>query len=94
MSNEYQNADVSELDSSELLEVIRSEGTYRWTTEDYHGDNIVTMGEFLSDHLPENVEVYLQDGTYAEIRLDDVNYEVHAFGDGDPWNHKIEFFIL
>jgi len=81
-------------DSAALLELIRSEGTYRWVTEDSHSDNIVTMGEFLNDHLPECVEVCMQDGTYAEIRLDGAIYGVHASGDGDPWNHKIEFSFL
>lgn len=67
-----------------------------WTTEHYHPDNNFTMQEFLNDYLPDGFDVILEDGTYAEIQSvgDDSIYGVRASGNGDSFNHKIEFEFL
>jgi len=50
------------------------------------------MSEFLNYHLPEECDILYVDGTYAEILTEDgVVYGVHASGNGDSYNHKIEF---
>lgn len=68
--------------------------TYRWHTEECHPDNIYTMLIFLDYHLPDDFEVVLFDGTYAEIKRNGFMYEVHASGDGDSFNHKVEFVAI
>lgn len=50
------------------------------------------MCEFLDYYLPEEYTVTFVDGTYAEvISPDGIEYGVHASGNGDFYNHKIEF---
>lgn len=68
--------------------------TYYWTTETFHANNNVTMDDYLDNHLDENSEVLVVDGTYAEIESNGVKYEVHASGDGNSFNHKVEFIEL
>jgi len=84
---------VVSIDSIDWLDVIKNDGVYYWTTEEYHPDNNFTMNDFL-EMLSEEIDVYLIDGTYAELRIDGRNYEVHASGNGDSFNHKIEFKII
>jgi hypothetical protein len=68
--------------------------TYYWKTLDYHNDNGETLSDYLDYHLPDDAEILTVDFSYAEIKKDGVIYEVHASGDGDSYNHKIEFFKL
>lgn len=70
--------------------------TYRWSSEYFHRDNMVTMSEFLEDHLDENYDILMHDGTMAEIVNNDTGekFEVHASGDGDSLNHKVEFKLI
>jgi hypothetical protein len=65
--------------------------TFRWKTDYYHADNNTTMLEYLDLFLPEDAIEIMVDGTYAEIERDGVKYAVHASGDGDSFNHKVEF---
>lgn len=83
-----------ETTTDEILDAILSEGEYVWRTEEYHADNNVTMGEFLEYGLPDDFDITLQDGTYAEISRDGFTYEVHASGAGDPYTHRVEFSLL
>ena len=85
---------ANEVDTSDLLDAILSDGEWLWQTDEYHADNNVTMGEFLEYMLPDDFEVTLQDGTYAEIHRDGLTYEVHASGNGDPWHHRVEFSLI
>lgn len=64
-----------------------------WSTEDWHYDNKVTMGDFLENQLSEEFEILMVDGTYAEIENKETckKYEVHVSGNGDPFEHKAEF---
>ena len=63
-----------------------------WTTEDYHHDNSVTMSEYLNGIMDEEWSIICHDGTYAEVELPSGDkFEVHASGNGDSFNHKIEF---
>lgn len=67
-------------------------GIYQWSTEESHCDNSHTMCEFLDFHLTDYYCVNLVDGTYAEIYdSNDGYWEVHASGNGDSFNHKVEF---
>jgi hypothetical protein len=70
--------------------------TFYWTTEEYHPDNNFTMQDYLNNHLPEKWELFFEDGTYAEIRnkLTGTFYGVHASGNGDSFNHKVEFVFI
>lgn len=70
--------------------------TYRWTTQEEHTDNTETMNDYLDNHLPQCFKVMFQDGTYAEIknRNSHQRFEVHASGDGDFRNHKVEFKFM
>lgn len=66
--------------------------TFYWSTDYDHANNETTMYEFLDYYLPEEYTVTFVDGTYAEIVSPDrIEYCVHASGNGDFYNHKIEF---
>lgn len=67
--------------------------TYKWHTTEAHSDNNETMNDYLDNHLPECFKPIFQDGTYAEIRNENTGqiFAVHASGDGDFCNHKVEF---
>ena len=70
--------------------------TYYWETEEYHANNMVTMSDYLDNHLPDNFDVLMIDGTYAEIKDTDTGktWAVHASGNGDSNSHKAEFAPL
>lgn len=67
---------------------------YRWQTENAHCDNEETMNDFLENEIDNflrgEYDVYLVDGTYAEMKLNGIKYAIHASGDGDSIHHKIE----
>lgn len=67
--------------------------TFYWSTDHVHHNNEQTLGEFLYTILPEEYTITFVDGTYAEITKEGTTetYGVHASGDGDSYNHKIEF---
>lgn len=67
--------------------------TFYWSTTYDHPNNQTTMTEFLEYYLPEEYTVTYVDGTYAEITKEGTaeTYGVHASGNGDFYNHKIEF---
>lgn len=65
---------------------------YYWSTDAEHANNEITMGDFLDNHLTGDYEISLVDGTYAEIKeRDNFYWAVHASGDGDFRNHKVQF---
>lgn len=70
-----------------------SDGSFHyWSTDESHHDNLETMSDFLLYELDEEWSLTLVDGTYAEISHDSHGkFEVHASGDGDSFNHKVEF---
>jgi len=65
-------------------------GSFCWTT-DYYLSHYFTMNDFIENHLPDDVDVYLEDGSYAEVRIDGVNYSLDAKGNGDSYNHIVEW---
>lgn len=67
--------------------------TFCWSTDYYHANSQTTMCEFLDHDLPEEYTVTFVDGTYVEITKEGTTetYSVHASGNGDFYNHKIEF---
>ena len=70
--------------------------TFKWHTYEPHANNEETMCEFIENHLDEycgyDCKVIIYDGTYVEIEVSNGNkYALHASGDGDCYNHKIEF---
>jgi len=69
---------------------------FRWTTDYVHTDNTATMEEYLEQHLPSNLEVTYQEGTYAEVKdkASGTKWSIHAGGDGDSFNHRIRFLPL
>ena len=64
--------------------------TIYWKTDYAHANNEETMSDYL-----ENInvlDILMVDGTYAEGKnyKGDV-YAIHASGNGDFFNHKIDF---
>lgn len=67
--------------------------TFIWKTEYAHNDNEQTMQEYLSEYC--ELDITLTDGTYAEGMDNQGNlWAIHASGNGDYFNHKIEFEAL
>lgn len=67
---------------------------YYWKTEDPHADNSVTMSDYLNNEMDNSFSIILVDGTYAEIKTNHGKFAVHASGNGDFLNHKVEFVKL
>ena len=70
---------------------------YRWKTEEALQDNYVTMCDFLDNHADDvfgEFTIELEDGSYCEIMTEKGKYELHASGDGDFCNHKVEIIEL
>lgn len=70
--------------------------TLYYSTEYYHHDNSFTMNDFLENKFIERFnsddKLIFQDGSYAEIQtISGDNFAVSASGNGDSYNHKIEF---
>ncbi len=64
--------------------------TFIWRTEYAHNDNEQTMQEYLYEYC--ELDITLTDGTYAEGMDKQGNlWAIHASGNGDSFNHKIEF---
>lgn len=70
--------------------------TFYWYTEQPHSDNNETMTDYLDNHLPLEFTIVYQDGTMAEVRNSETGeiFEAHASGNGDFFNHKVEFNAL
>ena len=67
--------------------------TYYWKTEEYHADNNATMQDYLDN--VNMLDITMVDGTYAEgVNSKGDKYALHASGDGDSYNHKIEFELI
>lgn len=64
-----------------------------WKTEEPLNDNNFVMNDYL-----ENInmlDITFVDGTYAEgVNAQGDKFEIHASGNGDFFNHKIEFKVL
>jgi len=73
--------------------VMVDELTICWQTDEPHSDNTITMSEYINDMTL--LDITLIDGTYAEgVDCKGQRYGIHASGDGDFCNHKIEFELL
>jgi len=67
--------------------------TYYWTTEEPHKDNNETMQAYIIE--TNMLDIIMVDGTYAEgVNCKGERFGMHASGDGDAFNHKIEFELL
>jgi len=67
--------------------------TYYWTTKEPHRDNTETMQAYLDD--VNMLDIKMVDGSYAEgVNSKGERYALHASGNGDSYNHKIEFQFL
>lgn len=67
--------------------------TIYFTTEEALCDNINTMLHFL-EHI-NTLDITFLDGTYAEgVNCRGEKYAIHASGNGDYCNHKIEFDFM
>lgn len=64
--------------------------TIYWETEEELSDNSFVMTDYL-----ENInmlDIVFLDGTYAEgVNCNGEKFQIHASGNGDFFNHKIEF---
>ena len=71
---------------------ISDGANYSWETDNAHANNSETMSNFIDCYLPDDFEVHLIDGSYAEIQGNhNLCFEVHASGNGDFNSHKVEF---
>jgi Na+-transporting NADH:ubiquinone oxidoreductase subunit NqrF len=68
--------------------------SFYWTTEYYHNDNSFTMNDYLDNHLPDNAKITFQDGSYAEIIINDQRYALDAKGNGDSYNHIVTLNVI
>ena len=67
--------------------------TFIWTTNYPHNDNEQTMQEWIYEYC--NLDITLTNGTYAEgIDKHGNLFGIHASGNGNSFNHKIEFEAL
>ena len=67
--------------------------TFIWNTEYSHNNNEQTMQEWLHEYC--ELDIILIDGTYAEAMDKQGSlWAIHASGNGDSFNHKIEFEAL
>ena len=75
---------------------INESGSFRWNTEYYHNDNVFTMQDFLENHLPIEFLVINDDGSYVEVQnqVTDAIFSLDAKGDGDCYNHIVEWNFL
>jgi len=86
--------ETSDNNETKALHIADVSGSFSWTTDYYHNDNAFTMTDFLENHLPDGVEIYLEDGSYAEVRVDNTNYALDAKGNGDSYNHIVEWNVV
>ena len=64
--------------------------TYYWTTDEPHFNNEETMSDYLE--TVNMLDIVFIDGTYAEGKnAKGEKFALHASGNGDSFNHKIEF---
>jgi hypothetical protein len=67
--------------------------TCYWKTEEPHVDNNETMQAYLEDI--NMLDITIVDGAYAEgVNAKGEKYALHASGNGDFYNHKVEFELL
>lgn len=67
--------------------------TYYFTTLEAHVNNEETMNVYLENHCM--LDIIFVDGTYAEgINSKGEKYGIHASGNGDSFNHKIDFELI
>lgn len=64
-----------------------------WSTEEALSDNISVMDDYLAN--TNMLDITLLDGTYAEgVNGQGEKFSINASGNGDFFNHKVEFEIL
>jgi len=64
-----------------------------WTTEEPHATNAETMGDWLDNS--NMLDITHVDGSYAEgVNAQGQKFGIHASGNGDFCNHKVEFELL
>lgn len=64
--------------------------TIYWKTDEPHFNNNQTMNDYL-DNI-NMLDITFLDGSYAEgENTQGQKFEIHASGNGDAYNHKIEF---
>lgn len=70
--------------------------TFYWSTINDHFSNSETMSEYLMEHMPDDYKLIFQDGSYAEIqnKISGVIWGVQARGNGDSFNHMVEFEFI
>ena len=67
--------------------------TLFWSTDEPHHNNSQTMADYIENH--NMLDIHFVDGTYAEgSNGNGERYEIHASGNGDSNNHKIEFVFM
>jgi len=63
-----------------------------WESENEHYDNNETMCEFIDVHLDRlGLELIDHDGSYAKVKKGGQEFRAQARGNGDCYNHVVEF---
>lgn len=65
-------------------------GSFSWCTDYYHQDNAFTMTDFLENRL-DGGDIIEEDGSYAEVEYNGLKYALYASGNGDSFNHVVEW---
>ena len=64
-----------------------------WSTEEQLSENSLVMNDYLESI--NMLDITVVDGTYAEgVNCKGEKFGIHASGNGDFFNHKIEFELL
>ena len=67
---------------------------YCWTTEQPHGNNTITMCDFIENHNSW-FDIEFIDGSYAEgVDTSGLRWEIHAGGNGNFNDHFVRFRLI
>lgn len=74
-----------------MIDPLPLPSPHYWSTSYYHPDNKYTMDDYLDNILPKDFREIERDGSFAVVEHSDgTRYELHASGNGDGYDHKVE----
>lgn len=72
--------------------------TYYWSTDIYHFNNSQTLDDYIDfemgSHIGSGVSVDMLGRNDAILTINGIEYQVSARGNGDSFNHAVEFTLL
>lgn len=73
---------------------IINDGYYCWETDYAIPDNNFTMGDFLRNEIPDDVDIISRDGNQCVLYIFGIKCEIMVHGNGDFTHHVAEIKIL